>query len=372
MTGRRPTAILLAGDSLNLGGSEGQFVEVACGLSRARWQVRAALLRAEGPLRARLDAAGIEATSWGPGSFKSPSLARAVVRLARYLRSTGIRLTHSFDFYSNILSILAARLARVPVIIASQRDIGDLRPRSQQAIHRFVLRLAAYVLVNSQAVADRVEASGRARRQQVVVIPNGVDPVRFAPADRRSGPPNGVVVGTVANLRPEKGLRELVHCAAVVRERVPQARFVIWGGGPLRADLETLVARLDLCGTVEFRGPTAHPEAALRECDVYVLPSLSEACPNVLLEAMATRLPVVASAVGGVPELVQHGATGLLVPPRDPAALGEAVVRIVEDRALAARLAEAGRRRIEADFEVTRMIGRVESLYDRALEGSGG
>lgn len=371
MSVRRP-AILLLGDTLNVGGTERQFVEVACRLDRSRWEIHASCLRAEGPLRARLDAAGVRAWSCGRGSFKSPCFAVAVWGLARYLRNHRIRLIHSFDFYSNILGVPAARLAGVPAVIASQRELGDLRPPLQRLVHQMVLRLADYLLVNSEAVAERLTRSGAVVPARIVVIPNGVDLARFSPAP---GPARSlserVTVGTLADLRPEKAIGDLVRAAALVRERCPEARFVIWGDGPYRPELERLVRRLGRERAVELRGATGEPEVALRDLDIFVLPSISEAFSNVLLEALATRLPVVATRVGGNPALVEDGETGLLAPPGDPAALAKAIMRLIEDPALAAELAARGRDRVRSEFGIDRMLSRIQALYDRALARNG-
>jgi glycosyltransferase involved in cell wall biosynthesis len=369
MSGGGPR-ILLLGDTLALGGSEGQFVEVACGLERAGWSVHVSCLRAEGPLRGRLDAAGLRAWSCGRGSFRSPRVLAAAWGLARYLRVHRIRLVHSFDFYSNLLGVPAARLARTPITIASQRDLGDLRPRFQRALHRAVLGLADHVLVNADAVGDQLKLDGGVAPGKIVVVRNGVDLARFAPAPTaRRRVAGELTVGTLAKLRPEKGLVHLVHAAAVVKELYPHARFVIWGDGPLRADLERLIQNLGLGRTIELRGPTVEPEVALRELDIFVLPSVSEACSNALLQAMATRLAVVATGVGGNPALVKDEVTGLLVPPADGAALAKAIIRLIEDPALAAALAARAREQVRVEFGMGGMLARLQAFYERVLAG---
>jgi L-malate glycosyltransferase len=366
MTPRRP-GVLLVGDTLNLGGTEGQFAEVACGLDRARWDLHVCCVRAEGPLRARLEAAGLQPWSVGPRSFRSLALAGAVLRLARHLRRHRVRLVHGFDFYSNILGVSAARLAGTPVVIASQRDMGNLRSRGQQAIHSVALGLATHVLVNSDAIAARLAGTRAARRGRLAVIHNGVDLARFAPTVNGSSGRGPVTVATLANLRPEKGLLQLVEAAAEVAPKAPRARFVIWGDGPLRGDLEALIRARGLTGIVEMPGPTRQPENALKRCDVFVLPSLSEASSNVVLEAMATGLPVVATRVGGLPGLVEDESTGLLVPPDDVPALALAIVRLLETPGLAARMGARGRVRALAEFSLERMSERVDAFYCRAL-----
>ena len=370
MAGGGLPRVLLIGDSLALGGTEGQFVEIACGLKKAKWDVHVSCLRAEGPLRSTLEAAGLHARSCGPGSFRSPRVLASVLELVRYLRTQQIRLVHCFDFYSNLLGIPAARLARVPVTIASQRDLGDLRPPLQRRLHRAVLRLADLVLVNSPAVAERVRHDGATLPERLVVIQNGVDLARFSPASRPRHRSDEVTIGTLANLRPEKGLTHLVRAAALVRDRHPRHRLVIWGEGPLRADLERLIRELGLSDTVELRGTTTEPEAALRELDIFVLPSLSEACSNALLQAMATGRAVVATRVGGNAALVADEMTGLLVPPADAGALAAAIVKLIEHPALAAALAARARRRVQSEFGVDRMLAHVQSLYERGLAGA--
>jgi len=360
-------SVLLLGDTLNFGGTEGQFVEVACGLAAAGWPVDVACMRAEGPLRARLERAGLAPWSYGPGSLKSPQAIGAVRGLARHLRARRVRIVHCFDFYSNLLGVAAGRLARVPVVIASQRDLGNLRPWHQQRLHTAMLGMATHVLVNSEAIAERLERTRAARAGRVSVILNGVDLARFAPADRAVSQPGAPVVVTLANLRPEKGLHQLVDAAHLVRQRLPAVRFEIWGEGVLRPALEEQVRRKALTETVRFQGTTREPQDVLRRCDVFVLPSLSEACSNVLMEALATGLPVVATRVGGNPGLVEDGRSGLLVPPGNPAALAEAIVQILQDQVVAARLAVGARARAVDQFAMSRMLERLQSFYRRVL-----
>jgi len=367
MSASRP-AILLLGDTLKVGGTEGQFAEIACRLSGSRWDLHVSCLRAEGPLRAKLDARGVGVWSCGPGSFKSPRVAAAVWRLSRYLRSRRVSLFHSFDFYSNILGVPAARLAGVPAIIASQRELSDLRTPRERRIHRWFLRMAHRVAVNSEAVAEQLKRDAPALSAKVVVIPNGVDVEKFTPAARstaRSARP--ITIGALANLRPEKGLEDLVEAAAVVLRARPDVRFVLWGEGPMRASLERLITRLQLVGRVELPGPTATPEAALRALDIFVLPSHSEASSNALLEAMATGLPIVATRVGGTARLVEHQRTGLLVPPKDPAALAQAIRRLLDDPGLSDRFRAEARAAVCSRFSPEQMLTRLEHLYDTLL-----
>jgi glycosyltransferase involved in cell wall biosynthesis len=367
VTSGRPT-VLLVGDTLNLGGTEGQFVELACWLDRSRWDVEIACVRPEGPLRTRLEAEGFQPWHCGPASFKSPRLLGAIVALARRMRTRGVAVVHSLDFYTNMLALPAARLAGVRAVIGSQRNLGNLRSPAQRVLHSLSLRLATHVLVNSEAVRERVVQSQGIRPNRVTVIPNGVDLTRFSPTSGTSRNGMGLVVGVLSNLRSEKGLPDLVRAVAVVRDRWADVRLVIWGEGPLRRELEDLVRSLGLTPSVTLPGSTTTPETVLRSVDIFVLPSLSEASSNGLMEAMATGLPVVATSVGGNPGLVEDELTGLLVPPGDASALAKAIIRLAEDRALAARLGDQARTHAQLTFGMERMVARTEALYARALD----
>jgi glycosyltransferase involved in cell wall biosynthesis len=363
-------AVLLVGDSLNVGGTEGQFVELACGLRRSGWNVRVACLRATGPLRGRLDAAGIPAWSYGRGSLRSIELLRTIGRVARFMRAHRIDIVHCFDFYSNAVGVPAGRLTRRPVVIASQRDLGNLRSPFEQKVQRAMLGLAHHVVVNSPAVAARVRAHGNIAAGRLTLLRNGVDLARFSAGPAPGARPT-MTIGALANLRPEKGLESLVRAAATVRLRYPDTRFAIWGEGPQRPVLEQLIDRLGLAGALELKGRTEAPEAALHALDVLVMPSLSEASSNALIEAMAAGRAIVATRVGGNPDLVEDEVSGLLVPPDDPDALAKALLRLIERPALAGELAARARERAVAEFDLERMIGRFETFYRQALELAG-
>jgi len=363
----RQRPVLLVGDTLNMGGTERQFCEVACGLARSSWKVHVACLRAEGPLRARLEEAGMQPWSCGEGSLKSPALVRGIWRLARYIRLHGIQLVHSFDFYSNVYGVLAGRLASTRAIIASQRDLGDLRSPLQCRINGVMLRLAHHVLANSQAAADRACERGTLRLERLVVVPNGLDTAMFTCLERGADKARLRVFGAVANLRPEKGLGDLIRAAGFLRSQYPDLRVVIWGEGPLRPDLEALIRNLALDDIVQLPGHAHRAEEALAAMDAFVLPSLSESCSNSLMEAMAVGLPVIASNAGGNPELVVDGGTGVLVRPGDPAHLAQAMARLMDHPALAAALGAQAAQRIRAEFTLAKMLTGVETLYTSAV-----
>jgi len=218
------------------------------------------------------------------------------------------------------------------------------------------------------------------RREKIAVIRNGVVlPPKPAPDGRFRRdhliPPDVPLVGVISRLNPLKGIEYFLDAAARLSARFGPARFVVVGDGIdpyYRESLERRTAALGLAGKVIFTGFRLDMESVVAELDVSVLPSLSEGLSNVLLESMAAGIPVVATRVGGNPEVVEDGATGFLVPPRDSGALVDAVARLLSNPALAAAFGQAGRKRAEREFSVSRLVAETENLYRKLLAGAGG
>jgi len=243
-------------------------------------------------------------------------------------------------------------------------------------MQRWACRFADLILTNAEAVRERLAAE-RYEPRRIDVIRNGIV---FDRVDRRADrprireelglPPAAPVIALLSRLSKAKGIDYFLEAAALVARRHPAARFLIVGdcsadaaGASYRVSLERSVERLGLGGRVVFTGFRCDVPALLSVVDVSVLPSLSEGLSNVIIESMAAGIPVVATAVGGNPELVEDGGTGLLVPARDAAALARAVDRLLSDPRMAARFGEAGRRRAEERFSLGAMVRATESLY---------
>ncbi len=224
--------------------------------------------------------------------------------------------------------------------------------------------------------AELLRPTGRAG-QRTDVIPSGVDTDRFRPsADRiaakaRLGLDVGrPLIGTVGRLEPRKGTATLIAALATLRAGGRDASLVVVGDGPLRSELVATAARLGLASHVQMLGDRADIEDILAAVDVFVLPSRTEGMSNALLEAMAMALPVVATAVGGTPEVIAEGESGLLVPPDDPSAMAAATARLLDDRPSAARLGAAARQAVEERFGARSMVRRLEAVY-AAVANSG-
>jgi glycosyltransferase involved in cell wall biosynthesis len=278
---------------------------------------------------------------------------------ADWCRATRIAVVHTAELYSNIFGLPGAAVANVPVRVGNRREINPDKSPAQIAMQRTAYSAAHKVVANSRAAADRLRLE-RVPEGKIAVIANGLDCDRF---ERPIPRPKLRKVVVVANLRPEKGHDVLMGAAVDVLRRYPDAQFEVVGGGP---ELQSLLARAEALGVLHaftFLGHRDDVPARMADGDIFVLPSRSEAFPNAVLEAMAAGLPIVASGVGGIVELIDEGVTGLLAAPGDTRALADRLCRLMNDPALASRLGDAARAKAHARYSFDRMVAAFESLY---------
>jgi glycosyltransferase involved in cell wall biosynthesis len=354
---RIPVVIFLT--SFDAGGTERQMIELARRLDRERFEVHVACFHRRGAWRSRAEKGMASVEEYPISGFAHPGTLRQAVRFAAWCRRTRIAVVQACDLYTNIFALPSAAAAGVPVRLGSRRGLNPDRTPAHRAVQRAAYRFADAVVANSGAVARGMQQQGL-RPERVVVIPNGLDVARFRPIAR-----GGAVrrVGTLARLHPVKGLDVLVDALALLRRDVPHVEASIVGDGPERADLERRIAERGLSDRVRLAGHREDVAAALTEMDVFVLPSRSEAFPNALVEAMASALPVVATEVGGVPELIEHGRTGLLVPPGQPAPLAQALLGLVRQPERAWAMGRRARAEVVQRYSFDRMVARFEALY---------
>jgi glycosyltransferase involved in cell wall biosynthesis len=346
------------------GGTERQMIELLRRLDRRRWLVHLACFEKTGAWFERAAEAAASVGAFPVTSFRNIHIAGHLVRFSRWCRERDIAVVHTTEMPSNIFGLPGAALARVPVRIGSRREVNASRTRLDLATQRAAYGFAHTIVANSRAAADRLLLE-RVPSRKVTVIPNGLDLDLFKePAPR----PVLRKVVVVANLRAEKGHEVLIDAAADVLRRFPDARFEIVGTGP---ELDRLVARSragDVANAFEFLGHREDVTARLMAADIFVLPSRSEAFPNSVLEAMAAGLPIVASGVGGIPELMDNGRTGLLVRPGDPKELADRLCDLMTDPARAATLGAAARAEARSCYSFDRMVAAFEGLYLTRLE----
>ncbi len=370
------------------GGTERQFVNLGRALDTARFDLRYGCLSSQGDLLESVRAQGIEPVEYPIPSFYSREFVRQAWRFARDVRRARIDIVHAYSFYGNVFAIPAARLAGVPIVIASVRDQGVYLTPTQARVHRFACRLADCVLVNADAIKQGLVAQG-VDPARIVVIHNGIDLEPFEQTESTAairqelGVPVGVpVVGVAGRLSRAKGLEDFVDAAALIHQAAPEARFLVVGGErvgvdpvPGHAYRDRLIERALRAGVHDrfiFTGYRADIPRLLRAMDVSVLPSHSEGLPNAVLEAMAAGVAVVATRVGGVPEVVVDQETGRLVAPGDPPALAAAVLMLLSDPAATAAMGRAGRARVRDHFSVASMAERTQRLYLDSVLGAPG
>lgn len=362
---RIPVAIVLT--SFDPGGTERQMTELISRLDQHRFELHVVCFRREGRWLPRVEAATRSITAFPLTTFRAPSAWRQVIRFAGWCRSRRIAVVHACDFYANIFALTGAALARVPQRIGSRRDILiPQRSTGQHRLQSLSYRFAHHVVANSRAAAEQAIHEG-VSRNAITVIPNGIDVHTYPPPRVRS---QRHIVTTVANLRAEKGHDVLLRAAARITREVPDAMFQLVGDGPMHDALAAQAASLGIAHAVRFLGHREDVPNVLHESDLFVLPSRTEAFPNGVLEAMAAGLPVVATRVGGIPELVTDGEDGVLVPAADENALAAAILALMREPDRALRLGSAARATIEARYSFDEMVHAFEALYADELSNT--
>ncbi len=314
------------------------------------------------------------------GRYYGLNAMRQALRLATLIRELRIDIVQTFHYKSDTYGALVARLAGAPVIISSRRDMGDLKERRHIWLHRMADRLIDHFLVNAEAIKARIVAREWIDPHAITTIYNGVDPKFFssngdghhpAPVRAELGlAPEAFVVGSVAHFRPEKGYNVLLDALAMVKPQIPNLRVLIVGGGPLLDDYRNRARTAGLAAEMLFTDGVPNVEHYLPAMDLMCLvPISNEGFSNAILEAMAMGKAVIATDVGGNRESVQHGATGLIIPPNDPAAVAEAILALYRDASMRTLMGKNGRRRVEETFTLDNMIGRFEEFYDSCATG---
>lgn len=370
-------AVCLLISSLEFGGAERQVVEMFRAFDRNRVRPIICSLSDEVPLADSLakDRDGLHIIR-----KRSRFDFTTVFRVARLLRREKIDVVHAFLFDAELVARLAAPLAGVPVVIASERNADYARPRLHEVLLRLTQPLFTAMVANSFAGKNFTVRTLKLEESRLEVVHNGVDTERFQP-DRQAGlafrqrhgvPADADVVGMVASFKKQKGHRIFLRMAAEVRKRRPDAWFLIVGG-VLRDDLEASLAcqreakeaaaALGLNDRCLFLGSEKEVTAVYNACDVTVLLSLREGTPNVILESMACGVPVIASDVADNSLLVLEGKTGYIVPVEDHAAAAARVLQLLAEPQKLSRMGTAARERAGAHFSLGLASRKLENIY---------
>lgn len=282
-------------------------------------------------------------------------------------------VVHAYWIIAGFVGVILSRLLKKPLVLTVQgSDINFMwgNPLLDLA-RRFVLERADAIIAVSQELAQRVRTLCRSDSMRVLVIPNGVDEGVFH--DCHSSDSDFLFrLAWSGRMSEEKGLRYLLDAMPAVLAEYPPTTLTLVGDGPLREILQQQVERLDINASVSFSGRVTHEEVVgyLCEADVFVFPSLNEGLPLSILEAMSVGLPVIASRVGGIPDVIREegeARNGAIVPARDPAALADAIIRLFERSGEARRLGQAGRALIRNEYTWARIAERTVDLYAKVV-----
>lgn len=367
---RAKIRVLHTESSLDLGGQELRVLREAEGMTKRGYPAILAV-SPESRLRHEAERAGIPVE---PVTFRQTRFAGLIVDFLRVIRRHEIRIVNTHGSLDSWTASLAARLSPTRPCVIRTRHKST--PVTNTARHRLLYKVLPHVIVTTGAnVREQLIGQLGLCPSDVVSIPTGVDTAVFRPAARTrtlrievGAAPNDPLVGSVAFLRSYKGLTHLIDAAALVRRRHPGAKFLIVGDGPEKAQLMAKIQRLGLSSAVVLTGLRRDVPGILSELDVFVLPSIEgEGLPQALTQAMAMQRAVVATCVGGIPEVVRHGVTGLLVPAGDPEVLAHGIDTLLRDRSLRMRMGRAARERILNGYTLEQMLDQTEELYARLL-----
>jgi glycosyltransferase involved in cell wall biosynthesis len=361
---------------LRVGGAERHVTTLLPRMDPHRFSTSVVCIGEEGDLFSALPAAGIEACALKLPKRKA---LRALRELVRIMRRTQPDVVVVRGYNAEVLGRVAARITGVEHSIVWVHNIGDVAVRDGVRVvaDRMLTRwTSAYFGVAEAQRAYMVDELGYPD-EKIRIIHNGVDPLLFNTKTDRTVlaefdiADDAPVVGILAALRPEKDHETLLRAARLVIDDLPSARFLIIGDGPTRQRLETLANELGIRSHMRFAGARDDVDRLLRAIDVFTLSSHTVECfPMALLEAMASARPAVCTSVGGVPEMIDDGASGYLVPPKDPVQLADRLVRLLSHPEAARRMGMAGRARIEVAFDLNRSVAAAQSAIEDIVTGT--
>jgi glycosyltransferase involved in cell wall biosynthesis len=381
-----PTRILQIIDSLNAGGTERQCVEMARRINSGRFAMHLVTLDKDGPLYPALIKTGIPLTEFKiSGGFYRPKSILQILRLASFIRREKFHIVQTHGFYSTVPGVIAAKMARVPVVIAGKRDMCEFLPRIKINTEKILWRFCDKIVVNANRIKDYLISEEKIPEEKITVIYNGVDLKKYVDESEIGYTSKTNIVGMVANFRQQKDhLTFLDGAARVLKERM-DVRFSLVGSGPLEDEMKRYVRDIGIQDGVIFYGRKIGKELydILRSFTISVLSStnegmpnailesmafgIPEGMPNAILESMAFGIPVIANPSGGVPELIEDGVTGYLFPYKRPDILAEKIIYLLNNKKIAEEMGKRGRRKVEQKFNYNIMCGQYEKIYESFL-----
>ena len=336
-----------------------------------RFEPTVCCIHEEGPIGEEIRRTGTPVVVLGltPGSRRPHD----VLGIAEYLRASKPQIVHTFLLTASLYGRVAAILARVPIVIGTEVNIYERKRPIHALAERLLMAGTDAVVASAESVRDFYVKQVHADSSKIDVIYNAVDFAQAKPSTPREEvrrtlglPPAARVAGIIARLTEQKGHRYLFEALAS-QSSLADVHLLVVGGGELRDTLERAAVSTGLVSRVHFLGPRRDLGDLLAAMDVFVLPSLWEGLPLSMVLAMSAGVPVVATAVAGIPEVVEDGRTGILVPSRDATALGAALARLFSDSALRGRIGAGARAHVLTRFGIEHYVDSVVALYERLL-----
>ena len=374
--GRRMIRILFIIDKLAPAGTQTNLLEIIRRLDRIRFTPYLVALSEGGELANEFERAGCKPVILNVKKAYGFSGWNAVRYLVKLIRTEKIDLIQTHFLKAELLGLAAAKLTSIKTIYTTRRDEGFWRSARQLQINRILNRYFAGILVNSEAVRRAVMRDEQVSPEKIHLIYNGIDTAKFfESAETRKTirkkfgfAESDVIVGVIANMRHVvKGHSYLIEAVPQILRHRPDTKFLLIGDGDLKSNLEDLARKLEVRHAVLFGGSRRDTNALINAFDIACLPSLSEGFSNSLVEYMAVRKPVVATAAGGNPESCRDEVTGLLVPASNSDALAAAILRLIENESLRRSMGESGRKEVMDRFTVEKMAGEYMKFYETAV-----
>ncbi|MCD6219722.1 GT4 family glycosyltransferase PelF, partial [Candidatus Calescamantes bacterium] len=362
--------------SLEMGGVEKTLISLLPHLEEKGFTVKVCTLYRKDILAKELEKIGIPVINIGMRARIDIDLKylRGIFHLAEFIRKEKFHIVHTHLYRANTPGRIAAILARVPIIIANEHNVDSWKRFSQRRMDRFLAKFTDKIIVVSNEVKKFYVNEVGIPDDKLEVIYNGVDLKRFEKDfDKKKKrkelglPLSSPLVGTIGRLQLQKDHKTFLKASSLILKKFPKVHFLIVGGGSLRKELENFTRNLKIEKNVHFLGERKDIEEILPLMDIFVLTSKREGFPITVLEAMACSIPVVATSVGGTPELIEEGKTGFLIPPENPHILSEAIINLLKNEELGKEMGKYGKERVKS-FSIEKMVEKTEFLYDKLLQ----
>jgi len=358
-------------EELTIGGLEKTLTAVVLNLNKKKYNVSVWCLREGGFFADKLVKEGIDVKILHISTSRNPL---SIYKLYRLLKSHKFDIIHTHAYSAGTIGRISAFLAGIPVIISHNHSVYDYYNKCYHFVEWLLSLITDRVICISEVVNRFANETQRINAKKLITIHNGIDDV-CAVTEKSSSdlkkelglPINHSIIGTIAHLVEHKGLKYLLESASLLLASRRDISFLFVGGGALERKLKKLCVDLKIEKNVIFAGERSDIPEILFSIDIFVLPSLREGLPLAILEAMACGKPVIATNVGGIPEIVVDGVSGILVSPKDPEALFRAMDELLNDRAKLTKMGHHGERVCEESFSSNAMIEKIENLYDSLL-----